>query len=86
MTAQIQTTISPYTQQPILTRPLLSDQELDNAIGEAVKAGKGWKKVPVEERIAIAEKWLVSSSPAVRHSLRRWRLGDVQVASMSQRC
>lgn len=62
MSSQIQTTISPYTQKPILTRPLLSDQELDNAISEAVKAGKSWRKVPVEERIAIAEKWLVRFS------------------------
>jgi acyl-CoA reductase-like NAD-dependent aldehyde dehydrogenase len=57
----IQTTISPYTQEPILTRPLASETELDTAIAEAVKAQKSWKKVPLEERIAIAEKWLVSS-------------------------
>lgn len=57
----IQTTISPYTQQPVCTRPLLSEKQLDTVIAEAVKAQKSWKKVPLEDRIAIAEKWLVSS-------------------------
>jgi len=60
MSAKVQTTISPYTQQPILTRPLLSDTELDNVVANAVKASKAWKKTTVDERIAIAEKWLVS--------------------------
>jgi acyl-CoA reductase-like NAD-dependent aldehyde dehydrogenase len=55
----IQTTISPYTQHPICTRPLLSPAELDNVIGEAVKAQKVWRRVPLDERLAIAERWLV---------------------------
>lgn len=57
--SSIQTTISPYTQKPVCTRPLLSETELDTVISEAVKAQKSWKKVPLDERIAIAEKWLV---------------------------
>lgn len=62
---KIQTTISPFTQSPICTRPLLSGAELENVITAAVKAQKSWKKVPLDERIAIAEKWLVSArSPA----------------------
>ena len=56
----IQTTISPFTQEPICTRPLLSETELDTVITQAVKAQKSWKKVPLDDRIAIAEKWLVS--------------------------
>ena len=56
----IQTTISPYTQEPVCTRPLLSEGELDNVISEAVKAQKTWRKVPLDDRIAIAEKWVVS--------------------------
>jgi hypothetical protein len=56
----IQTTISPYTQEPVCTRPLLSQTELDNVISEAVKAQKAWRKVPLDDRIAIAEKWVVS--------------------------
>ena len=59
MSTSIQTTISPYSQKPILTRPLQSKEQLDNAISQAVKAGKSWKKVPLDDRIAIAEKWLV---------------------------
>ena len=60
--AAIQTTISPYTQKTLLTRPLLSDQELDNVTAESVKAQKAWKKVPLDERLKIAEKWMVSCS------------------------
>ena len=56
----IQTTISPFTQEPICTRPLLSETELNTVITQAVKAQKSWKKVPLDDRIAIAEKWLVS--------------------------
>lgn len=56
----IQTTISPYTQQPVCTRPLLSEKQLDAVIAEAVKAQKSWKKVALDERIKVAEKWLVS--------------------------
>lgn len=58
----IQTTISPYTQEPVCTRPLLSGTELDTVITQAVKAQKAWKKVPLDDRIAIAEKWLVSTA------------------------
>ncbi|WVR08209.1 hypothetical protein IAU60_005256 [Kwoniella sp. DSM 27419] len=54
----IQTTISPYTQQPVCTRPLLSEGELDSVITQSVKAHKSWKKVPLDERINIARKWL----------------------------
>jgi acyl-CoA reductase-like NAD-dependent aldehyde dehydrogenase len=56
----IQTTISPFTQEAVCTRPLLSESELDNVVTAAVKAQKSWKKVPLDDRIAIAEKWVVS--------------------------
>lgn len=56
----IQTTISPFTQEPVCTRPLLSPQELGTVITSAVKAQKAWKKVPLDDRIAIAEKWVAS--------------------------
>ncbi len=56
---QIQTTISPVTQQPVLTRPLLTAQQLDTVIADAVKAQKSWRKTSIDERIAIAEKWMV---------------------------
>jgi acyl-CoA reductase-like NAD-dependent aldehyde dehydrogenase len=38
----------------------LSEAELDTVIDQAVKAQKSWKKVSIDDRIAIAEKWLVS--------------------------
>lgn len=66
MSVNIQTTISPYTQQPVCTRPLLSETQLDTVIGDAVKAQKGWKKVALDERIAIAEKWMVSRGKRAR--------------------
>lgn len=55
----IQTTISPIDQSPACTRPLLSSEQLDTVIGDAVKAQKAWKKVSLDERIAIAEHWMV---------------------------
>lgn len=63
---QIQTTISPIDQQPVLTRPLLTDDQLDHVIAESVRAYKGWRKVPLDERLAIAEKWMVRSLPLCR--------------------
>lgn len=56
----IQTTIGPYTQQPVCTRPLLSTKQLDAVVAAAVKAQKGWRKTPLDERIAIVEAWMVS--------------------------
>lgn len=70
--AGIQTTISPYTQKPVCTRPLLSDAELDVVLSDAVKAQKAWKKVSLDERIAIAEKWLVRQST--------WHLSSAEVS------
>jgi acyl-CoA reductase-like NAD-dependent aldehyde dehydrogenase len=56
---QIQTTISPIDQQPVLTRPLLTDDQLDHVVAESVRAYKGWRKVSLDDRLAIAEKWMV---------------------------
>jgi acyl-CoA reductase-like NAD-dependent aldehyde dehydrogenase len=56
---QIQTTISPIDQQPVLTRPLLTDDQLDQVIAQSVRAYKAWRKVPLDDRLAIAEKWMV---------------------------
>lgn len=56
---QIQTTISPIDQQPVLTRPLLTDDQLDHVIGESVRAYKAWRKVSLDDRLKIAEKWMV---------------------------
>lgn len=56
---QIQTTISPIDQQPVLTRPLLTDDQLDHVIAESVRAYKAWRKVSLDDRIQIAEEWMV---------------------------
>ena len=56
---QIQTTISPIDQQPVLTRPLLTNDQLDHVIGESVRAYKAWRKVSLDDRLQIAEKWMV---------------------------
>lgn len=58
----IQTTTGPYTQEPVCTRPLLARDELDAVVAEAVKAQKSWRKVALDERIAIAERWMVSGA------------------------
>ncbi|CAD6566496.1 MAG: hypothetical protein TREMPRED_002660 [Tremellales sp. Tagirdzhanova-0007] len=58
VSVDVQTTISPYTQQPICTRPLLTGAELDTVISQASKAQRSWRKVTLDERIAIAERWL----------------------------
>ena len=80
----LQTTISPYTQQPVCTRPLLSETELDTVIAEALKAQKSWKKVALDERIAVAEKWLVSPLLKVLHRISTYsEPGD---RSSSRRC
>lgn len=56
---EIQTTVSPFDQSVLLTRPLLNPEQLDIVISDASKAQKSWKKKKIEERIAVAEKWMV---------------------------
>ncbi len=64
--AMIQTTISPVTGKPVLTRPLLNEEQLDAVIGNAAKAQKSWRKVSIDERIAIAEKWMVCNRKRIQ--------------------
>jgi acyl-CoA reductase-like NAD-dependent aldehyde dehydrogenase len=64
---QIQTTISPIDQKPVLTRPLQTEEQLDHVIAESVKAYKSWRKVPLDDRLKIAEQWMVRSPPFVPH-------------------
>jgi hypothetical protein len=58
----MQTTISPHDQSAVCTRPLVSEEQLDVVISDAVKAQKSWKRVSIDERIQIAEKWMVSEA------------------------
>ncbi|KAG8995023.1 hypothetical protein FRB94_009497 [Tulasnella sp. JGI-2019a] len=52
-----QTTISPHTQAPLVTRQYPSVDELDKIIQTAATAQKEWQKIPLDGRIAIAEKF-----------------------------
>ncbi|EPQ53392.1 hypothetical protein GLOTRDRAFT_107263 [Gloeophyllum trabeum ATCC 11539] len=53
-----QTTISPHTQQPLVTRTYPSQSELDAAIRKSSEAQKKWRLVPLEERIKIGERFM----------------------------
>jgi len=55
----MQTTISPNDQSAVCTRPLTNEEQLDFVIADAMKAQKSWKKVSIDEKIQIAEKWMV---------------------------
>ncbi|KJA14854.1 hypothetical protein HYPSUDRAFT_208364 [Hypholoma sublateritium FD-334 SS-4] len=54
----IQTTLSPHSQQPCVTRTYPTESELDAKIARAVEAQKTWKQVPLEDRIAIGRKFM----------------------------
>ncbi|KAH9917772.1 Aldehyde/histidinol dehydrogenase [Fomitopsis serialis] len=53
-----QTTISPHTQQPLVTRTYPSQSALNNVIERSEVAQKQWARVPLKERIAIATKFM----------------------------
>ncbi|KAF9493766.1 ALDH-like protein [Pleurotus eryngii] len=55
--ANIQTTICPHTQEPLLTRQYPAASDLDIAIQKSSAAQTKWAKVPLEERIAIGRKF-----------------------------
>lgn len=61
-----QTTISPHTQTPLVTRQYPSAQELDTIIASSAKAQKEWQKVSLDDRIRIAEKFTVRPSSATK--------------------
>ncbi|KIM87724.1 hypothetical protein PILCRDRAFT_258948 [Piloderma croceum F 1598] len=53
-----QTTISPHSQQPYVTRTYPSQPELDALIQKSAKAQKAWGRVPVQVRVAIGRKFM----------------------------
>lgn len=57
----MQTTISPHSQKPLVSRSYPSQSDLDVAIQNASKAQKLWRKVPLEERVDIGRKFMVRS-------------------------
>ena len=54
-----QTTIIPHNQQPLVTRTYPSVQELEKVILSSADGQKHWVKVPLEDRITIANKFVV---------------------------
>ncbi|KAI0257433.1 succinate semialdehyde dehydrogenase [Lactifluus subvellereus] len=53
-----QTTITPHTQTPLVTRTYVSQSELDAIINRASVAQKVWARVPLKDRLAIGTKFL----------------------------
>lgn len=68
----IQTTISPFDQSAVCTRQLLSEEQLDVVISDAVKVQKAWKKTSLDERLQIAEKWVVSGISCEERIIAAW--------------
>ena len=54
-----QTTIIPHSQEPYVTRTFPSIEELDKLIQSAVVGQKNWNAKSLEDRIAIAIKFIV---------------------------
>ncbi|KZT20725.1 aldehyde dehydrogenase [Neolentinus lepideus HHB14362 ss-1] len=53
-----QTTISPHTQQPLVTRTYPSQGEVDAAIRRAREAQVKWREVSLDERVKIGERFM----------------------------
>lgn len=52
-----QSTISPITGQPIISRPLLqSNEELEVLLQNSHAAFLGWRSVPLQQRMEIVQK------------------------------
>ena len=60
MDPTLQTTIIPHSQKPLVTRKYPTEPELDAVIQRSSKAQKEWAKVPIQERVAIGRKFMVS--------------------------
>ena len=61
----VQTTITPHSQKPLVSRNYPSVQEVDEAILKSKKAQKEWAKVPLKERIEIGRRFIVSQYSCV---------------------
>ncbi|CAL1702424.1 unnamed protein product [Somion occarium] len=55
---QTQTTISPHTQKPLVTRTYPSQSELTATIQRSKAAQKEWRKLPLKDRIAVGYKFI----------------------------
>ncbi|KAH7908684.1 Aldehyde/histidinol dehydrogenase [Hygrophoropsis aurantiaca] len=57
-----QTTISPHNQSALVVRQYPDHEHLDGVITRAAEAQKAWRGVPLQERIAIGEKFMTEFS------------------------
>lgn len=55
-----QVTLSPHTQETLVTIQYPSPQELEVAVERSAQAQLLWSAVPLEDRLQVAEKFLVS--------------------------
>jgi delta 1-pyrroline-5-carboxylate dehydrogenase len=55
-----QTTITPHSQKPLVTRVYPSESELNVLIQNSATVQKEWSRVPLQERIAIGRKFMAS--------------------------
>jgi acyl-CoA reductase-like NAD-dependent aldehyde dehydrogenase len=53
-----QTTITPHSQKPLVTRVYPSESELNVLIQNSATAQKEWSRVPLQERIAVGRKFM----------------------------
>jgi acyl-CoA reductase-like NAD-dependent aldehyde dehydrogenase len=55
---RIQKTISPVDGREVATRPLATGAEIERVLETAARAQRSWKAVPLEERIAVCERFV----------------------------
>ncbi|KAL5638943.1 hypothetical protein ACGC1H_003345 [Rhizoctonia solani] len=58
MSASSQTTITPHSQEPLVTYQYPSTTELDGLVERSAQAQKAWKNVPLEDRLKIGHKFV----------------------------
>ncbi|EKM51267.1 uncharacterized protein PHACADRAFT_129130 [Phanerochaete carnosa HHB-10118-sp] len=56
--AEVQTTIIPHSQQPLISRTYPIEEELDITIQRAAEAQAQWAKAPLQERIQVGRKFM----------------------------
>jgi acyl-CoA reductase-like NAD-dependent aldehyde dehydrogenase len=83
--SEIQTTIIPHSQQPLISRTYPSESELDLAIKNASEAQKEWSKVPLDDRIAIGRQFMVRST-ALYHYYALQLIPQRPLRMNSRRC
>ncbi len=58
MSANELTVINPFTEEPAFTLPVLSGDDVDAVVMQARKAFEDWRRVPLDERIALCRKFV----------------------------